>query len=100
MSSYPSNAYALSLIRAAANNTHLVRWSKHARDRMQERNVNALQVYAVMRTGSMIGAIEHDLKHDSFVCRLAATVFGEYVKVVVAIKMISPNVVVVTVMED
>jgi len=85
-------------IRARAQSTANVLFTRHALGRMRERQITIAMVYEVLRKGVLRREPERDLRHDALECRMELRVEGRDIGAVVAFAMDRDRLPVVTVM--
>lgn len=91
-----SRAAALTVIRAAAEDTSQIIVTRHAEQRMRQRRITMRQVVACLRLGVMTEGPALDIK-GCWSCRIERMVAGDDVKVALAIDPLA-KVIIITVM--
>ena len=74
-------------------------FTRHARTRMRQRQVNDPMVMEVLRMGTLALPPEQDMKHPGLICRMQRFVAGIHVAVVVYVEYPATDLVVVTVID-
>ena len=97
--SVPSQRQLEKHIRSSAASSSNVILTKHARQRMQERDINDPMVLDVLRFGRLALPPEPDMKHPGLMCRMQRLVAGVNVAVVVYVEHPAPSLTVVTVID-
>lgn len=86
-------------IREAAKESINVSITVHASSRMNERGINRLMVFDVLRHGVIRGIPEPDIRHTGVKCQVERYVSGMNVAVVVNVDFPSDGLIVITVFE-
>jgi hypothetical protein len=71
--------------------------TRHARQRMRERKINALMVYECLRLGVLVHEPEPSLRHGSLECRMERYIAGRNCCVVAGLCDEMPEMICVTV---
>jgi len=75
----------LRILREVAEDTPKVKFSRHARERLQERRFTTVQVLRCIRTGFLYEPVHQDARGD-WKCTLRHVWAGDEIKVAVALK--------------
>lgn len=86
-------------IREAAKESINVSITIHASARMNERGINRLMVFDVLRNGTIRRIPEPDIRHTGMKCQVERYVSGMNVAVVVNVDIPSDGLIVITVFE-
>jgi hypothetical protein len=86
-------------IRSAAEETHNVILTRHAKARLRERRVSISMLYECLRHGTLSRIPEPNALNGTLECRMVRYTCGMNIGVVVAISDDDPHLIVVTVLE-
>lgn len=92
-----SKPTATKLIRDAAENTSLVFFTAHARERMAKRSITGGQIIKVLKSGAIIEGPFNNIAHGNWECLIQGYSAGVNMQVKVAIETNDKNVLIVTV---
>jgi hypothetical protein len=84
-------------IKSVAKNSIAVFFSGHAKVKMRQRKVSALEVLECLREGTIRRVPEPNIKKDNLECRMERYVAGRELAVIVALSDDDPDLLVVTV---